>query len=301
MKTTNYKIGTVGTLEISLPIIELGSGQPRGTIISLQHGGELSSILINKLLVEREKSIIGTIRLLPVANPFGLIQDSRVDPIDNKNINRQFPGRADGDFTARLSAALFELCQASDFVLDLHNFSQRQSPLLAGYAQISKEKKDAEINKLISLLKPDAVWQVDTKRQQDQRYNGALDEVLATNNIPSIFIEMPNINLINQSMIDRVADGIQNIFNNFQNPFIGKGNIPEFNANYLYADQAGLFESTIKPLTNIVIGETLGTVHNLKNFKKTEIKSHLSGTVLSVLGRGVIRTGSKLASIGTRI
>jgi len=297
IKLKRVPIGSIGAQSVSLPIIEFGSGQPKGVIVSLQHGGELSPLWIIKDLIEKSEIIQGTATIIPVANPFGFILGARNEPIDGKNLNRQFPGNDQGDFTARLAASIFKVCQPADFVIDLHTFS-RQSPFLAGYNIGNNLSLQDQAKKIIQLLKPDIIWKVNEGQGDDKRFSGSLDGALAAKGIPSVFIEMPNYQAIDSKMVTRISNSIQNVFNNFNSLEIDKNNIPEFKAKYIFADQAGIFEPKVSLLEKVKAGQVIGTVSSIPEFDETKITSSVSGVVMTIKGNDVIRTGSKIASIG---
>lgn len=83
------------------------------------HGNENTSAQIVRALwpTLRDTPIKGRILLLPVANPWAMAINHRFTPIDELNLNRQFPGDPAGWFTDQLAAAI-----ASEFLdkIDIH-------------------------------------------------------------------------------------------------------------------------------------------------------------------------------------
>lgn len=295
MKLKKVKIGTIGVFQVELPYLVVGRGSPKGVIMAVQHGGELSPLWIIKSLLKLAKKIRGTATIVPIANPFGLITGNRNEAIEDKDLNRQFPGNKNGDFSGRLADKIFALCKNSDFVIDLHTFS-RQSPFLAGYS-LSKNTQ-VEVKKIISLLKPDVAWVIDEKKGEDKRFSGSLDSALARRGIPSVFIEMPNYQTISPSLIARIADGILNVFSNFTERMPANMIVPEYKAKYLYASTAGLFEPTVPIMKKVTAGQVIGTICELPKFNTKKIITPVSGLVLTLKGKDLIRTGSKIGSIG---
>jgi len=108
----------------SLKIGEVGEGSPRATIIAGVHGdeGPWGSLAIRYLLKDIENSdLLGSLKIVPVANPLAMEADSRVSPIDDLDLNRVFPGDPNGSHTQRIAAVLVEQAlNCSDFVYDLH-------------------------------------------------------------------------------------------------------------------------------------------------------------------------------------
>ena len=295
MTVNKLQIGAVGTFSVEIPYLEVGSGFPKGLITAVQHGGEWSPLWIIKELLKTPPQT-GTMTIIPIANPFGFVFGQRNEVIEGKDPNRQYPGRADGDFSARIADTIFSMAKTLDFVIDLHTFS-RQAPFLAGYAQ--NEKADRyTVEKMIQLLQPDVVWAVDEKKGEDRRFNGSFDGALAREGIPSVFIEMPNYQMISDGLIARIATGVRNVFEGFQAPLGQSKEIKRFSAKYLYADDAGIFDPLVKPLETVVAGQQIGTVSCFPTFEAKKVITPITGTLLTIKGKDVIRTGTKLGSIG---
>jgi len=293
------KIGKIGLFKVALPYLVIGSGKPAGLIVALQHGGESASLLVIKQLIKEQKKLKGTAIIIPVANPFGQIFGQRNEIIESKDLNRSFPGNKNGDFTSRLACAIFALGKKSDFILDLHNFS-RFSPVIAGFSS-SQGKNQKAVIKLLKIFNPEIVWETKPNQGEDKRFKGTLDEAFTNINKPSIFVEMPNIFLVTAGQIARVKKGILNVFKEFNRQTIKtKRKIPVFRQKYIYSDQAGIFAPKVKPLEKIKKEGILGGLTLIPEFKEILIKSPYDGVVLTIKPQEVVRTGSKIGSLGEK-
>jgi predicted deacylase len=112
----------VGQVELSIG--QVGSGGPVALVAAGVHGdeGPWGAWAIRKLL-ERTPldDLRGTLRVVPVANPFAMEADARNAPFDTLDLNRTFPGDPKGSHTDRLAAALVEnAIDGADVVIDLH-------------------------------------------------------------------------------------------------------------------------------------------------------------------------------------
>lgn len=109
---TGLKIGTVG------------SGEPIGLVTAGVHGdeGPWGAWAIRKFLMETPvEDLQGTLRIVPVANPYAMEADARNAPFDTLDLNRQFPGNSNGSHTERLAALLTQHALANvDVAIDLH-------------------------------------------------------------------------------------------------------------------------------------------------------------------------------------
>ena len=109
---------------VTLPVHVLHGSQPGPTmfVCAAIHGDELNGVeIIRRLLRTLEpQSISGTLLCVPVVNVYGFISRSRYLP-DRRDLNRSFPGSANGSLAARL-AHLFmtEIVKRSQIGIDLH-------------------------------------------------------------------------------------------------------------------------------------------------------------------------------------
>jgi predicted deacylase len=87
------------------------------------HGDEYDGILaLQELAREIEpETLDGTLAIAPVANPFAFAAGQRRTPDDDADLNRVFPGRADGTLSERLADRLCQrLLRQADMIFTLH-------------------------------------------------------------------------------------------------------------------------------------------------------------------------------------
>ncbi|TIM16794.1 MAG: succinylglutamate desuccinylase/aspartoacylase family protein [Mesorhizobium sp.] len=111
---------------LSLPVFSFNKGEgPRLLITGGCHGNELEGPLVARRLIEwlPEAQTCGRVIIVPVLNPPAVQAFSRNTPTDGLNLNRVFPGRADGSVTERIADAVSRLLlPMADTVFDLHSF-----------------------------------------------------------------------------------------------------------------------------------------------------------------------------------
>ena len=125
IKWSDYPVSSSAAYGVcSLSIGEIGEGSPTATIIAGVHGdeGPWGALAIKYLFENIKKNeIVGSLRIIPVANPLAMEADSRVSPLDNLDLNRVFPGDQNGSHTQRLAATIVEKAlNGSEYVYDLH-------------------------------------------------------------------------------------------------------------------------------------------------------------------------------------
>ena len=133
---------------LSLPI-EVVNGARSGPNLWLSaavHGDELNGVEIIRRVLERldPKRLAGAVIAVPIVNVFGFISQSRYLP-DRRDLNRSFPGSANGSLAARL-ANLFmtEVVSQCGYGIDLHTGSNHRSNL----PQIRANLEDGETRRI---------------------------------------------------------------------------------------------------------------------------------------------------------
>jgi uncharacterized protein len=109
---------------VTLPVHVLHGSRagPTMFVAAAIHGDELNGVeIIRRLLRTLDpRSIRGTLLGVPVVNVFGFISRSRYLP-DRRDLNRSFPGSANGSLAARLAHLfLTEIVKQSQVGIDLH-------------------------------------------------------------------------------------------------------------------------------------------------------------------------------------
>jgi N2-acetyl-L-2,4-diaminobutanoate deacetylase len=118
----SHDLGGWANLMMPLCLVANGHG-PTALVMAGNHGDEYPGpIAILKLMREVTPEMVrGRLILLPALNVFAAKAATRLSPWDGKNLNRCFPGRADGTLTEQVAhyvtTVLFPL---ADAVIDVH-------------------------------------------------------------------------------------------------------------------------------------------------------------------------------------
>jgi N2-acetyl-L-2,4-diaminobutanoate deacetylase len=112
-----------GAIMIPLTVIKRGNG-PTALLTGGNHGDEYEGPLALFELARnlRAEEVTGRVVILPAMNYPAFRAGTRTSPIDKGNMNRSFPGRADGTVTARIADYIQRhLLPMADLVLDIHS------------------------------------------------------------------------------------------------------------------------------------------------------------------------------------
>jgi predicted deacylase len=110
---------------IPIPIVVLKNGDgPTALLVSGNHGDEYEGqvALCNLAKSLDPVQIKGRVIILPAANFPAVVAGRRTSPIDEGNLNRLFPGDADGSVTEQIAYYIeHELVPMADLICDLHS------------------------------------------------------------------------------------------------------------------------------------------------------------------------------------
>lgn len=129
------------------------AGEKEGSTIGLIggiHGDEIHCFgFFNKLVnVIQPKDLKGNIIIVPVANPLAFEYLTRNTPIDNLDLNRNFPGSKDGWLTEKMAYVITEeLVKKMDYLIDFHTSPPN---IIVEYSIINKNSKNREMSLLLA-------------------------------------------------------------------------------------------------------------------------------------------------------
>jgi N-alpha-acetyl-L-2,4-diaminobutyrate deacetylase len=112
-----------GSIMIPITVVKNGAG-PTAILTGGNHGDEYEGPTALFDLAARldPKDVSGRVVIVPAFNYPAFLNKSRTSPIDGGNLNRIFPGRADGTVTEKI-ADFFQtqILARADYVLDIHS------------------------------------------------------------------------------------------------------------------------------------------------------------------------------------
>ncbi|NND42889.1 MAG: N-alpha-acetyl diaminobutyric acid deacetylase DoeB [Silicimonas sp.] len=132
-----------GSVMIPITVIANGDG-PTALLTGGNHGDEYEGpIALQELAVSlRPEDIRGRVIILPMMNAPAFAAGLRCSPIDGGNLNRSFPGRADGTVTQKIAHYIAtELVPPADIVLDFHSGGRTLDFLPFAAAHVLEDKK----------------------------------------------------------------------------------------------------------------------------------------------------------------
>ena len=171
-----------------------------GTLAALRLGRELDA-----------EHVRGTIVILPLLNVPGFYERSvYINPEDGQNLNRAFPGRADGTWSERFAYRLLhDIVLHMELDMDLHagDMIEDLEPFV-GFFETGDEDVDAASRRMLNAY--GVRWATRAVEHGDRA--GMLYAAAARGGIPAILAEPGRNGLVEEDAIRRHIEGVRNVW-----------------------------------------------------------------------------------------
>src|ERR1700686_1510191 len=202
----------------NIPVIIVNGAKPGPTLalVAGAHGTEYASIIaLEKLAQIAEPSgLSGALIIVPLVNVASFEQKvPHLNPTDKKNMNRFFPGKADGTQTERASWAIAkQVVEKCDYLIDFHGGDLDENLRRYSYwAQTGKDKLDATSGGMVLAFGLDHI--ILQNFRSPVAALGAITLTRFASDIgkPAIAVEAGHAGTTNAEDVDVLVDGVHNV------------------------------------------------------------------------------------------
>ncbi|WP_433830176.1 succinylglutamate desuccinylase/aspartoacylase family protein [Flavobacterium anhuiense] len=292
--------------------VTIFSGKEKGhvfTIIAGIHGYEYPPIAaVQELIKEIDpKKLKGTLIIVPIANIGSFYKRTPfVNPSDNKNLNNAFPGSETGTITEQIANYISkEIIPYSDVFLDIHGGDANEDllPFVCYYNNTSEEKKTLLSSKLseISGINHIVSYPYTITKTEPAKY--AFKQA-SQNGKTALSIEAGKLGNVQTESVHLIKKAVYNMLNYMEMYSSGTASAKNpsavylNNQEYVKAEVAGIFQSTLKSGDYIKKGDKIGFFSNEFGKVLTEIKSPANGVILYKIGTPPVNKGETVFCIG---
>jgi predicted deacylase len=276
-------------------------------IIAGVHGYEYPPILAAQQLAREldPAELRGTVLLVHLANVPGFLgRRIQVNPQDGKNLNRVFPGRADGTITERLAWHLSnDIIGRCTHVIDVHS-GDAQDDLrpYAGYYHYFNTPELSETGRQMAsaLGFPYVVQFGNEASLKDQPATYCSREAIKRG-IPAVDIECGRFGLPEPEMVSQIKQALYRLLGHLDIA----GEKPAASTPLLIAHRTtvssthtGFFYPLVKAGELVHKGRNLGYVTDLFGTPVADVVAPINGVVLYMTATPPISQGESLFSIG---
>ena len=296
--------GDTGT---RIPVTVLHGGRP-GPVLALiagTHGAEVAPIVALQRVRQAvdPRRLAGTLVLVHVANPPSFFGRTIYYGPDGRNLNRVYPGRADGTISARIAHAITrEVLRRADYVVDMHAGDGNES--LRPYAYWMPLGLDARVDSLsreMTRAFGAELVVVDTTRQRD------LDSSVYTSNTalilgrPAITTENGWLGIADSAMVARNVDGALRLLRwlgMWPGPVRLSDPVWITRAEVLRSPASGVWHPAVTRDQRVEAGALVGRLTDVFGGDPVEVRAPFAGRVLYVVATPATSRGEPLGMIG---
>ncbi len=287
----------------AIPVIIL-NGKSAGVSLGITaaiHGNEVNGIgvvhtLCNQLDINK---LSGRIIAFPIINPLGYALHQR-EFIDGQDLNRIFPGKANGTESQQFVWQLNQqVLTGIDVLFDLHTASFGRTNTL--YVRANLE--DTTNAQLAPLMGADIV--LDSKEASagnSATIARTLRQEAESKNIPTLTIECGNPQVFQPEIITRSVEGILRAMNHLKMIDYDHQNIPEAThcqkSYWIYTTQGGVLDVVVALNEKVAKNQLIATQRDVFG---TIVKQYYAPEVGVVIGKStnpVSKSGDRIIHLG---
>jgi predicted deacylase len=296
----------LGDATIPLTIFNGAKDGPVLALIAGNHGYEYPPILaLQKLRPEiNAKKLAGAVIMVHVANmPSFLGRTVYFSPIDQKNLNRVYPGKKDGTVSDRIAYAITtEVIERSDYLLDLHCGDGNESLRPYVYQTVTGDASfDNRTAELVAHCGFDHII-LDRGRPSDPAASVYCSNTAITRGKPAVTVEAGFLGVPDEKSASLIVAGVENVLRYLK---IAPGSARRLRkpvyldpAPVLTSPETGLLYPHVKRDQTVKKGAILAHITDFFGKKIAEIKSPVAGKVLYIVATPPITKGQPIGCVG---
>jgi predicted deacylase len=296
----------LGTSTIPVTIFNGGRDGPVLALVAGNHGYEYPPILALQSLRPRidPRKLAGAVIMVHVANmPSFLGRTVYFSPLDQKNLNRVYPGNANGTPSEKIAHAITtEVIDRSDYLLDLHCGDGNESLRPYVYQTVTADAEfNARVEDLVAHCGFDHIV-IDRGRPQDPAASVYCSNTAITRGKPAVTVEAGFLGVPDERSARMIAACVENVMRFLK---IGSGSAKRVKrpvfldpAPVISSPETGILYPHVKPDQAVRKGGVLAHVTDFFGNKIADVKSPVTGKVLYIVATPPIVRGQPIGCVG---
>jgi predicted deacylase len=294
----------------TIPITVINGATP-GPVLALvagTHGMEYVPIIAMQRVRRAidPRTLRGAVIIVQVANmPSFLGRTIYYSPADGKNLNRVFPGKADGTLSERIADVITrEVIARATHLVDLHCGDGNESLRPYTYWITTGDPKVAAAGREMALAFGLGSIVIDGARPTDPAASVYLSNTAITRGKPAITTEAGGLAVVDEESIRLIEGGVERLLVNLgmtlgsppphpPTVWIGQNEV-------VRAGVTGIFWAEATRGQMVKKGEALGRITDFHGLLLERLVAPFDGEVLYVIGTPPITKGEPIAMVGVR-
>ncbi len=308
-------------LELTIPVSDGGDstfipitifkGMEEGPTLGITagvHGFEYPPIMAAQRMTRSldPKEMKGNVILVQIANvPSFIGRSPFVNPLDDKNLNRSFPGSADGSVTDQIANDITRhVIAQSDYFIDMHggDASEDLAPYNAYYRSDTFEEASQKGMALALAMGFDHVVVFDVPNKRVRYPSLYCSQEAFHRKIPAVDIECGGLGQASDRDIDQIENALLRALIHLQilpgenTPTPGQLIIGK--RQTIRSTHTGIFYPLKESADYIAEGMKIGYITDFFGNVQEEVFADVNGIILYIIGTPPVKKGETIASIG---
>ncbi|HJS42260.1 MAG TPA: M14 family metallopeptidase [Gemmatimonadales bacterium] len=299
--------GVDAATRIPITIVRGAQTGPTLALIAGTHGSEVAPIVaLQRVRATLDPAQLrGTILIVHVANmPSFLGRTVYYSPIDGKNLNRVYPGKADGTVSERIAYAITnQIIERADYLVDIHSGDGNES--LRPYTYWSPLRLDARADSIareMALAWGNDHIVIDTVRPRDRQASVYTQNTAQIRGKPALTTEAGYLGVAAEDMVQRNVDGAFRLLRYFRMipGEVERVRQPLFfeHTEVLRSPATGVWHPKVERGQSVQKGALIGVLTDFFGQPLAEIRAPFGGIVLYVVGTPAMSQGEPMGMIG---
>ncbi len=279
-------------IEIPLSIINGIAEGPIVFVCAASHGDECNGTGIARELVYGvdHSNLRGVLVVAPVLNLPGFLRNERDLP-DGRDLNRNFPGKPDGNSAQRIADAIFtKMVEKCDYGIDLHTATRGRSNIL----QVRGDMTNTEVRRIARAFGSEIVI-------DEPGLAGTLRRAATEAGIPTVTAEIGESQRFEKELVKSGLSGVLNVLYEL-GMLKGKQVCPIFQViikktEWVRANKGGILEMMAEPRGLVSEGEELCTITNPFGKEVGTVRAPFTGMVVGITNYPMVSPGSPICHL----
>ena len=292
-----------------IPISIIRGRQPGPTLalIGGTHGSEVAPIVaLQRLRAMDFGELRGTLLIVHVANmPSFLGRTVYYSPIDGKNLNRVYPGKADGTASERIAHAITtEIIERADYLVDMHAGDGNESLRPYTYwSSLGLDRRADSVSREMALAWGHERIVVDNDRPRDLAASLYTQNTAHLRGKPAITTETGWLGVPDELMIQSNVNAALRLMQ-YLRMLPGQVALVQHpiwieRTEVLRSPATGTWHAAVERGHTVAQGTLLGRVTDFFGKQVAEVRAPFAGEVLYIVGTPAMSKGEPVGMIGS--
>ena len=297
--------GTDSGAEIPVSVVNGSKPGPILALVAGTHGYEYSSVVALPRVLARldPKRMSGAVILVHIANPPAFYERRIYLNVDGRNLNRMYPGKADGTQTERIAFALTrDVIDQATHLIDMHCGDGNESLRPYSYWQITGDARMDAAGKELALAYGLDHIVIDRERPKDPAMPMYTANTAVLRGKPAITVESGGVGLTDDASVGAQERGALSVvaqlgIQDFPSVRVEKPLFIERN-EVLKAPATGVWRPSVEKMQSVAEGTLVGRVYDAFGKVLAEVRAPFGGEILYVVATPPVTKGEPVGFIG---